>query len=169
MKKTLVSIITTILLVVAIPAVLVLAAPGALPFLGEQPSGAPTEGVTNAPSGEPTEGIDEDQEPTEGVDEEAPEATPEVTNAATERVSAAAALGIPPGRLLLIDRLAGLLGWSREQTLLVYGTSSVQDIMKKTNELRHSGKGHHPVVTPDPQPTATPTPEPSPEVSPEAS
>ncbi len=156
MKKTVVSILTTLLLLAAIPAVLVLAAPGALSFLQEDPTGAPTEEI----SGAPTEDIEPTDEPeaTEAPDVDEPEATPENTPPALERVATAHALGIPPGRLLLIDRLAGLLGWTREQTLLVYGNSSVKDIQKLTNELRHSGKGHHPAVTPPVAPTATPEP-----------
>ena len=46
----------------------------------------------------------------------------------------------------------------REQTQAQYKDASIQDIMKLTNQLRHSGKGHHPVVTPMPSPSATPAP-----------
>jgi hypothetical protein len=165
MKKTVVSILTTLVLVAAIPAVLVLAAPGALSFLQDNPTGAPTEEI----SGAPTEDLEPsgDPEPSEEPDvTEEPEATPENPPPALERVETAHALGIPPGRLLLIDRLAGLLKWTREQTLLVYGDSSVKDIQKLTNELRHSGKGHHPEVTPPAAPSATPEPTAEPSAAP---
>ncbi len=165
MKKKIASILTVLVLLMVIPAVLVLAAPSGFSFLASDPSGEPSVVPTGepsvVPSGDPSlqpspEVSTESTEAVEPTDEATPSVSPELTPPALERVQAAAALGIPPGRLLHIDTLAQLLGWTREQTLAQYGNASIQDIMKLTNQLRHSGKGHHPVVTPMPSPSATP-------------
>ena len=47
-----------------------------------------------------------------------------------ERISAAATLGISPGRLNLIDRLAEALGQTREDVLAQYGEANVKTILK---------------------------------------
>ena len=157
MKKKIASILTVLVLLMAIPAVLVLAAPSGFSFLASDPSGEPSVVPSGDPSLPPSPEVStESTEAVEPTDEATPSVSPELTPPALERVQAAAALGIPPGRLLHIDTLAQLLGWTREQTLAQYGNASIQDIMKLTNQLCHSGKGHHPVVTPMPSPSATP-------------
>jgi hypothetical protein len=171
MKKTMLSILVTLLLVAAIPAVLVLASPDGFALLSP-PTGEPTIEATATP--EPS--IEITATPTPGITlappiTAPPEPTPEIGGGESpvvqERIAAAAALGIPPGRLLLLDRLAATLGWTREQVLAQYGNASVKDIMKATNEYRHGGQGHHPVPSPLPTPvptlapTATPTAEPT--------
>jgi hypothetical protein len=57
-----------------------------------------------------------------------------------ERIAAAKTLGISPGRLNLLDRLAETTGQTRDQVLAQYRDSSVKDIMKAENAARQNGK-----------------------------
>jgi len=181
MKKTIASILATLVLLLAIPAVLVFASPEGLSFLSADPTTDPSIGPTSDPTSEPTVAPTDEPtsgptpgitaQPTEGTGPADPTVTPEpsrcpnatTTPPALERVRSAHSLGIPPGRLLHIDRLAKVLGWTRERTWTRYRDTSIQDLMKLTNQLRHSGQGRHPIVTPLPspvptlEPTATPT------------
>lgn len=75
----------------------------------------------------------------EGLEENGSAGQVDVSAIAHERIEAARALGISPGRLNLIDRLAAALGQTREQVLATYGESKVKEIMKALNAARPEG------------------------------
>lgn len=58
-----------------------------------------------------------------------------------ERIARASELGIPPGRLNLIDKLAAELGQDREALLPIWQNASAQDIMKEIQRHRFAEKG----------------------------
>lgn len=63
-----------------------------------------------------------------------------VSEIAHERIAAARALGISPGKLLLIDRLAGLSDMTRDEAVALYKEAKVRVIMKETNRLRKEAR-----------------------------
>lgn len=89
-----------------------------------------------------------------------------VSEIAHERIAAARELGISPGRLLLIDRLAGLSDMTREEALALYKEAKVRVIMKETNRLRKEAKvgqgddGEEPGEEPEEEPGDEPEEEP---------
>jgi hypothetical protein len=58
-----------------------------------------------------------------------------------ERIAAALALGIPPGHLNLLDRLAFMAGQTREDVLALWQDAPIQSIMKEIKRLRFEAKG----------------------------
>ncbi len=75
----------------------------------------------------------------EGLDESGAEGQVDVSAITHERIAAARSLGLSPGRLNLIDRLAAALGQTREQVLATYGEAKVKEIMKALNAARPEG------------------------------
>lgn len=67
---------------------------------------------------------------------------------AHERITAAATLGISPGKLNLIDRLAVALGLTRDEVLAEYKDASVKSIMKAMHLAL--GNGGDPETSPSP-------------------
>ena len=67
---------------------------------------------------------------------------------AHERITAAATLGISPGKLNLIDRLAEALGLTRDEVLAEYKDASVKSIMKAMHLAL--GNGGDPETSPSP-------------------
>jgi len=75
----------------------------------------------------------------EGLEENGAEGEVDVSAITQERIAAARELGMSPGRLNLIDRLAAALGQTREQVLATYGDSKVKEVMKALNAARPEG------------------------------
>jgi hypothetical protein len=94
----------------------------------------------------------EETEPTEGTEAlEIEEETEDGGNSAVvaERIVAAEALGIPPGHLNLIDKLAEISGKTREELLPLLTEGSVQKVMKEIKKYRFEQMGKE--IPEDPQ------------------
>lgn len=92
---------------------------------------------------EEAEDIEESEDPDEtGLPDEASEQAKIVA----ERIATAESLGIAPGYLNIIDRLAAMPGntLTREELLAKYQDGSVQDIMKEIKRLRTEQKAGQP-------------------------
>lgn len=117
-----------------------------------------TESVEMSEPGDIDESEPEESEETEEPDGE--EGSEQAAYVA-ERNATAESLGIPSGRLNLIDKLAEISGKTREELLPIWLNADVQDIMKEISRLRFVAKGkdvppgiskHVPEVTEEPVP-----------------
>jgi len=120
-------------------------------------SGDPDESVQTVESSETDE-----SEPEETEESEEPEESEEASERAAyvaERNATAESLGIPSGRLNLIDKLAEISGLTREELLPIWLKADVQDIMKEISRYRFEQKGKEVppgLAADEPEPTEEP-------------
>ncbi len=137
-KKRLTSLlIVAILLLLTIPAGALFAAT----YTAETTETNETEAPEATEPSEPTDPSEpaESEEPDETTGESA--SLSEQALYIAERNATAESLGIPPGRLNNIDKLAEISGMTREEVLAIYADSSIQDIQKEIQRYRSEAAG----------------------------
>ena len=132
--------VTTIITIFALMMLLIPAGALFAESIAGLPSGSDetTESIELAEAGETEEPEPEESEETE---ESEGEAASERAAYVAERNTTAESLGIPSGRLNLIDKLAAISGMTRAELLPDWQDAEVQDIMKEISRLRFEAKG----------------------------
>ncbi len=85
---------------------------------------------------EEQEDPEDSEDPEGGLPEELPESASDQARKAHDQIRAARDLGIPPGHLRQMDKLAEWTGKTRDEILAAYGELPHQDLMKALREAR---------------------------------